>query len=196
VSSYLATLRPPKALGLRLFLLLAMATVAIAMAADAWRLRQERTRVLGQLQREASLVTKAIEGQVRPLLAVADDRPLAALLEDIRQAKDAECVAVYSLAGRRLRAAFEPGVADRGPDICASAITPTPTAEAVSAQWSGSGTYNIQIPLTPADKPVAILKMVFDAARVSGPLQEFRNSVVVERVLVLLAMGATLWLGG
>jgi signal transduction histidine kinase len=37
--------------------------------------------------------------------------------------------------------------------------------------------------------------MVFDAARVSGPLQEFRNSVVVERVLVLLAMGATLWLG-
>jgi signal transduction histidine kinase len=195
VSSYLATLRPPKALGLRLFLLLAVAIVAIAMAADGWRLRQESTRVLGQLQREATLVTRAIEGHVAPLLAVADDGQLAALLEDIRQAKGAECVGIYSLAGRRLRAAFEPGLADRGADICPPTITPTATAEAVSAQWSVSGTYNIQTPLTPADKPQAILKMVFDAARVSGPLQEFRKSVVVERVLVLLAMGATLWLG-
>jgi signal transduction histidine kinase len=181
--------------GLRLFLILAAATVAIAMAADAWRLRQERTRVLAQLQREASLVTRAIEGQVSPLLRAADDLRLAGLLEDIRQAKDAECVGVYSLEGRRLRAAFEAGAADRGPDVCPPEITPGPAAEAVSAQWGLSGTYNVQVPLTPDDTPQGILKMVFDAARVSAPLQEFRNSIVVERALVLLAMGATLWLG-
>jgi signal transduction histidine kinase len=195
VSRHLATLLPPKGVGLRLFLLLAAAMVAIAVAADAWRLRQERTRVLAQLQREASLVTQAIEGQVSPLLRAADDLQLAGLLEDIRQAKDAECVGVYSLQGRRLRAAFESGAADRGPDVCAPEIVPGPAAEAVSAQWGLSGTYNVQVPLAPDDTPQGILKMVFDAARVAGPLQQFRNSLVVERVLVLLAMGATLWVG-
>jgi two-component system, NtrC family, sensor histidine kinase HydH len=194
VSSHVATLLP-RGVGLRLFLLLATAIVAIAMAADAWRLRQERTRVLAQLEREASLVTKAVEGQITPLLRASDDVRLPGLLEDIRVAKDAECVGVYSLDGRRLRASFESGAADRGPDICAPTITPGPVAEAVSGQWGLSGTYNVQVPLTHDDAPQAILKMVFDAARVSGPLQEFRNSLVVERTLVLLATGATLWLG-
>jgi signal transduction histidine kinase len=195
VSRHLTALLSPKGVGLRLFLLLAAALVAIAMAADAWRLRQERTRVLVQLQREAILVTQAIEGQVSPLLRAGDDVRLAGLLEDIRQAKNAACVGVYDLQGRRLRAAFEAGAADRGPDVCAPAITPGPVAEALSAQWGLSGTYNIQVPLSPDDTPQAILKMVFDAARVAGPLQEFRNSIVLERALVLLAMGVTLWLG-
>jgi hypothetical protein len=141
VSKHLTALLPPKGVGLRLFLLLTGAIVAIAMAADAWRLRQERTRVLAQLQREASLVTQAIQGQVAPLLRAADDLRLVELLEDIRQAKDAECVGVYSLEGHRLRAAFEPGAADRGPDVCAPEITPQPVAETVSARWGLSGTY-------------------------------------------------------
>jgi signal transduction histidine kinase len=195
VSNHLTALLPPKAVGLRLFLLLTAAIVAIAMAADAWRLRQERTRVLAQLQREASLVTQAIQGQVAPLLRAADDLPLVELLEDIRQAKDAECVGVYSLEGRRVRAAFEPGAADRGPDVCAPEITPQSVAEAVSAQWGLSGTYNVQVPLTANDAPQGILKLVFDAARVAGPVQEFRNSLLIERALVLVAMGVTLWIG-
>lgn len=195
MSTYLTTLRAPKRLGLRLFLLLTVAIVAISMAADAWRLRQEQARVLAQLQREASLVTQAIEGQVAPLLEVADERRLGGLLEDIRQAKQAECVAVYSLEGRRLQVAFEPGPRDRGPDVCPSAITPQPVAEAVSAQWSGSGTYNLQVPVTPNRTPQGILKLVFDAGRVSGPLEAFRNSILVERGLVLLALGLTLWIG-
>ncbi|MGH7359587.1 MAG: HAMP domain-containing protein, partial [Candidatus Rokuibacteriota bacterium] len=195
MSNHLIALAPPKGVGFRLFLLLACAIVAIAMAADAWRLRQERIRVLAQLQREASLVTQAIQGQVGPLLRAADDDRLGGLLEDVRQAKDAECVGVYSLEGRRVRAAFEPGSADRAPDVCAPAITPQPVAEAVSGQWALSGTYNVQVLLTADDRPQAVLKLVFDAARVSGPLQVFRNSILVERALVLLALGVTLWIG-
>ena len=195
VNRHLTALPAPKGVGLRLFLLLAGAIVAIAMAADAWRLRQERTRVLSQLQREASLVTQAIQGQVAPLLRAEDDLRLVGLLEDIRQAKEAECVGVYSLEGRRVRAAFEAGAADRGPDVCAPKITPQPVAEAVSARWGLSGTYNVQVPLTADDTPQGILKLVFDAARVAGPLQEFRNSILVERALVLVAMGMTLWIG-
>jgi two-component system, NtrC family, sensor kinase len=194
VSKHLTTLLPRR-VGLRLFLLLAAAIVAIAMAADAWRLGQERARVLDQLEREASLVTQAIEGQVASLLHAADDPRLSGLLEDIRRAKNAECVGVYSLEGQRLRAAFESPATERGPDVCALRITPGPAAEAVSAQWGLTGTYNVQVPLTPDDTPQGILKMVFDAARVSGPLQEFRNTLVVERTLVLLATGVTLWLG-
>jgi signal transduction histidine kinase len=181
--------------GLRLFTLLTVAIVVIAMAADAWRLRQERRRVLAQLQREASLVTQVIESQVALLVRDRDNPRLVELLEDIRQAKDADCVGVYSLAGRRLRAAFEPGAAERGPDVCPLEITPQPVAEAVSAQWGLSGTYNIQVLLTPEDSPQGILKLVFDATRVAGPLQELRNSIVIERALVLLAMGVVLWLG-
>jgi signal transduction histidine kinase len=195
VSRHLAAFPAARSLGLRLFLLLAAAIVAVAMAADAWRLRQERTRVLAQLKREASLVTQAIEGQVAPLLRAPDDLRLGALLEDIRQAKDADCVGVYSLEGRRVRAAFEPGAAERGPDVCPREITPQPVAEAVSAQRGLSGTYNVQVPLTPEDTPQGILKLVFDATRVSAPLLELRNSILVERALQLLAMGVMLWLG-
>jgi signal transduction histidine kinase len=195
VSQHVIALLSPKGVGLRLFLLLTAAIVAIAAAADAWRLRQERTRVLAQLEREASLVTQAIQGQVAALLRTADDPGLAGLLEDIRQAKDAECAGVYSLAGRRVLVAFEPGATNRGPDICPPEIAPRPVAEAFAAQWGLSGTYNVQVPLTDDETPQGILKLVFDAARVSGPLQEFRNSILVERALVLLAMGATLWVG-
>jgi signal transduction histidine kinase len=195
VSSHLTTLRAPRSVGLRLFLLLSTAIVAVALAADAWRLRQERARVLAQLQREASLVTQAIQGQIAPLLGATDDSRLAGLLEDIREAKDADCVGVYSLEGRRVRATFEPGAADRGADVCGPEIVARPVAEAVSAQWGLSGTYNIQVLLNHDDTPQGILKLVFDATRVSGPLQEFRNSLLVERALVLLAMGVMLWLG-
>jgi signal transduction histidine kinase len=195
VSSHLTTLLAPKSVGLRLFLLLTAAIVAVAMAADAWRLRQERTRVLAQLQREASLVTQAIQGQIALLLGAADDSRLAGLLEDIRAAKDADCVGVYSLEGRRVLATFEPGATDRGADVCGPEIVARPVAEAVSAQWGLSGTYNIQVLLNRDDTPQGILKLVFDATRVSGPLHEFRNSILVERALGLLAMGVMLWLG-
>lgn len=187
---------PPKGVGLRLFLLLVAAIAVIATAADAWRLRQERTRVLAQLEREASLVTQAIEGQVAPVfLGGADAVRLAGLLEDIRQAKDAECVGVYTLEGRRIRAAFDPALAERGADICPADIAPRPAAEAVSAWWGLAGTYNVQILLTPDDTPRGVLKLVFDADRVAGPVQELRKSILVERGLVLLATGVTLWLG-
>jgi signal transduction histidine kinase len=195
VSSHLTALLAPKSVGLRLFLLLTAATVGVALAADAWRLRQERARVLAQLQREASLVTQAIQGQIAVLLRSPDDPRLTELLDDIRQAKDADCVGVYTVLGRRLRAAFEPGAGDRGPDVCPLEIAPQPVAEALSAQWGLSGTYNIQVPLTPDDAPRGILKLVFDTARVSGPLHAFRNSILVERAVVLLATGVMLWLG-
>jgi signal transduction histidine kinase len=195
VSSHLTALLAPRSVGLRLFFLLTAATVGIALATDAWRLRQERARVLAQLEREASLVTQAIQGQIAVLLRAPDDLRLAELLDDIRQAKDADCVGVYTVQGRRVWATFEPGAADRGPDVCPLEIAPQPVAEAVSAQWGRTGTYNIQVPLTPDDVPRGILKLVFDAARVSGPLQAFRDSILVERALVLLAMGVMLWLG-
>jgi signal transduction histidine kinase len=195
VSSHLRALLAPRSVGLRLFLLLTAATVGIALAADAWRIRQERARVLAQLQREASLVTQAIQGQIAVLLRGPDDPGLAELLDDIRQAKDADCVGVYTAQGRRVWAVFEPGAADRGPDVCPLEIAPQPVAEALSAQWGLSGTYNIQVPLASDDAPRGILKLVFDAARVSGPLQAFQNSVLIERALVLLAMGVMLWLG-
>ena len=195
MSTHRSRVLPPKGVGLRLFLLLVAAIAAIAAAADAWRLRGERVRVLAQLEREASLVTQAIEGHVAPILAGADAGRLAGLLEDIRQAKDAECVGLYTLEGRRIHAAFDAAGTDRGPDICPAEIAPRPAAEAVSSQWGLSGTYNIQVLLTPDHTPRGILKLVFDAARVSGPVQELRNSILVERALVLLATGVTLWLG-
>jgi signal transduction histidine kinase len=194
VSKHLAAL-VPKRLGLRLFLVLAGAMLVIAMAADAWRLRQARARVLAQLQREASLVAQAIEGQVGPLLRAGDDLRLAGLLEDVRQAKDAACVGAYSLEGRRLQAAFDAAATVRGPDVCPPAILPVAVAEAVAAQWGLSGTYNLQLLLTPDDLPRGILKLVFDAGRVSGALQQFRDSILVERALVLLATAVTLWIG-
>ena len=177
VSKLPTALPLPRGVGPRLFLLLVVAIVAIAIAADAWRLRQERTRVLAQLQREASLVTQAIEGQVVPVPRDEDDGRLAGLLEDIREAKDAECVGLYSLAGQRVRAVFRPDAVDRASAVCAATIAPRLTAEAVAAHWGVAGTYNVQVAVTPADTPEGILKLVFDAERVSGPLGEFRTGL-------------------
>lgn len=195
VSSHLAKLRPLNRIGMRLFLLLTLAIGAITIATDAWHLRQERRRVLAQLQREASLVAQAIEGQVVPLLQAAGDPKLERLLEDIRKAKEAECAAVYDLDGHRLRATFEVGMTDTSPDLCPAIVAPRAVAEAVSARWALSGTYNLQVLLTPNDTPRAILKLVFEVARVSGPLKAFRNSILVERALTLTVIGLLLWTG-
>jgi signal transduction histidine kinase len=117
------------------------------------------------------------------------------LLEDIRGAKGAECVGIYSLEGRRIQAVFEPGGEPAHSDVCPPEVTPQPVAEAVSAQWGLSGTYNLQVPLTPNNAPQAILKLVFEMARVSAPLQALRESILVERALALVALGLVLWAG-
>lgn len=186
---------PPNRLGMRLFLLLALAIVAISVATDAWRLRQEHRRVLAQLQREASLVAQAIEGQVASLLHAVEEEKLATLLDDIRAAKGAECAAVYTLQGDRISASFAAGTTERGPDVCPAVVTPQTVTEAVFAQWGLSGTYNLQVLLTPGNMPRAILKLVFEEDRVSEPLQELRNSILVERLLALAAIALLLWIG-
>ncbi len=151
--------------------------------------------MLAQLQHGASLIAQAIEGQLVPLLDAADHPRLAGLLEDIRKAKGAECAAVYDLRGRRLHVAFEPGMTDTSPDICPPVVTPRATAEAVSAQWGPADTYKLQLLLTPDDTPRAILNLAFRIARVSGPLQEFRNSILIERALTIAVIGLILWTG-
>ncbi len=195
MTAHVGKLLPLNRLGMRLFLLLTLAIAAITMATDAWQLRQERRRVLAQLQHGASLIAQTIEGQVVPLLEAPDDPRLAGLLEDIRKAKRAACAAVYDLNGRRIRAVFEAGMTDATPDICPPVVTPRAVAEAVSPQWALSDTYNLQVLLTPDDRPRAILKLAFRIARVSGPLEEIRSSILVERALTLAAIGLILWTG-
>ncbi len=195
MSRYISGLRPLNRLGVRLFLLLALAIAAITIAIDAWQLRREHGRVLAQLQHGASLIAQTIERQVLPLLEAGDAPGLAVLLEDIREAKGAECAAVYDLKGRRIRAAFRPGVADTSPVVCPPVVTPRAVAEAVPAHWSLSDTYALQVLLTPDDRPRAILKLAFKVARVAGPLEQFRKSILIERALTLVAIAVILWIG-
>jgi signal transduction histidine kinase len=194
VSRYVSEILP-NGLGVRLFLALTLAIVVITLTTDSWRLRQEYRRVLAQLQREASLVAQAIEGHVASQLSSIEDGTMLRLLEDIRKAQGAECVAVYSLEGRRLVASFVTRTTEQRPDVCPVTVLPQPVAEAVFARWGHSGTYNLQLPLTPSDVPRAILKLVFDEARVSESFEELRNSILLERVLVLAAIGLMLWIG-
>ncbi len=195
MSAHIAMLLPLKRVGMRLFLLLTLAIAVITMATDAWQLRQERRRVLAQLQHGASLIAQTIEGQVAPLLESPDDPRLAALLEGIRKAKGAACAALYTLKGRRICATFEAGMTDASPNICPPVVTPHAGEEAVSIQSTLSDTYNLQVLLTPDDRPLAILKLAFRIARVSGSLEEIRNSILIERVLTLVTIGLILWTG-
>ncbi|HSB69621.1 MAG TPA: ATP-binding protein [Candidatus Methylomirabilis sp.] len=195
MSARVAKLLPLNRLGMRLFVLLTLAIASISIAIDAWQLRQEHRRVLAQLQHGVSLIAQAIEGQLVPLLEAADDPRLVGLLEDIRKAKGAECAAVYDLKGRRLRAAFAAGMTDTSPDFCPPVVKPRAEAEAVSTQWEPADTYKLQVLLTPDDRPRAILKLAFRIARLSGPLTELRNSILIERALTLAAIGLILWTG-
>ncbi|MFB3817420.1 MAG: sensor histidine kinase [Candidatus Methylomirabilales bacterium] len=194
MSRHVARLLAASPLGVRLFLLLTLAIAAITIAIDAWQLRQEQQRVLAQLQHGATLIARTIEGEVGSLLESPDDPRLARLLEDIREAKGAECAAVYDLEGRRVGAAFEAGATGTRRRACPPMVKPRAVAEAVSSQWARTDTYNLQILLT-ADDRRAILKLAFRIARLSGPLKEFRNSILVERALTLAAIGLILWWG-
>lgn len=195
VSRHLAGFPPLNRLGLRLFLLLTLAIACITLAIDAWQLRQEHRRVLAQLQHGASLIAQAIERHTAFLLDEANDPRLAELLEDIRQAKGAECTAVYDLEGRRIRAAFGPGVAETSAGVCPPVVKPRAVAEAVPDQRSPSDTYNLQVLLSPDDRPRAILKLAFRVARVAGPLEKIRKGILIERALTLAAIGLILWMG-
>lgn len=181
-------------LGLRLFLVVALAIVAITMTYDVLRIRREGARLRAQLEKEVGLVARAVEGPLHFWIRTGHRQELETLLGDIRDAKDALCVGVYNLAGRldlaSGAAAEGTGSAAGCPQIL-EAETPT---ESILGRWSALGTFRILALLTHEGDRIATLKVVLPATVIADPLRRHRDVIAVERGLVLAAIGISLWL--
>ncbi|MBI4390411.1 MAG: HAMP domain-containing protein [candidate division NC10 bacterium] len=181
-------------LGPRLFLAVTLVVLAITAAYDLLRLQRARQGLLGQLEREASLVARAVEGPLRFWMRTGDRQELEGLLADIRNAKGATCVGVYDLSGRLDVASREEAGGSEDWDGCAETLAAGTISEAALSQWSPLGTFRILAPLTRDGAQIATLKLVLPSTVLSDPLRRQRDVILMERALFLAAIGITLGL--
>jgi signal transduction histidine kinase len=177
-------------LGARLFLLLALAILAVTLAYDVFRLQRERQAFMAQIRREASLVGRAVDGALQLWLRTGSRNELERLLTDVRVAKDALCVGLYDRASRLVLAS----AADDGESACPGSLsTPEPEDEVLS-RWNPFGSFTLVVPLARDGERGAALKLVLPSSQITEPIRRQRNVVLTERVLTLAALGIALWL--
>lgn len=181
-------------LGPRLFLLVTVAIVGITVAYDILRLQRERQAVIAQLEREATLVARAVEGPLQFWLRTGNREELERLLGDIRDAKGATCVGIYDPGGTlNLASAADPEDAAT-PAACPKTLEAMTVAEAILSRWSPLGTFHILAPLTREGSRVATLKLVLPSTVITDPIRRHRDVLIMERGLILAAIGLIVWL--
>jgi len=183
-----------KRLGTRLLLILTLAILAITVAYDFLRLQREHRTVFARLEREVSLVARAVEGPLWFWMRTGNREQLESLLRDIREAKGAICVAIYDL-NRRLTLASS---ADQGngdtPGGCPEALDAEVATESILDRVSPLGTFRIVAPLTREGARVATLAVALPSTAITDPIRRQRIVLIAERALVLATIGITLWL--
>jgi signal transduction histidine kinase len=181
-------------LGPRLFLLVSLAIVGITVAYDLLRLQRERRVVIAQLEREAALVARAVEGPLQFWLRTGRRQELERLLQDIREAKGATCVGVYDPDGD-LDIAVSADPDETGvPDACPERLLDDLVGESLLSRWSPLGTFRILAPFTRDGGRIATLKLVLPSTVITDPLRRQRDVLILERGLILAAIGLIVWL--
>ena len=180
-------------LGLHLFLTVTVVVLSITAAYEFLRLLRERRDVLVQLEREAGLVARAVEGPLEFWMRTGRRHELERLLRDIREAKGATCVGVYDASERlEIASADEAHVATaKG---CPGILERGMATKHLWSRWDTYGTFRIQAPLAQDSTRIGTLKLVFPASTVMEPIRHRRNVLIAERAVVLVAIGVTLWL--
>lgn len=116
------------------------------------------------------------------------------LLRDIREAKGATCVGIYDPDGT-LDLASGPEDGDpAAPGGCPQTLEDDSLAESIFSRLSPLGTFHILAPLSRQGSRIATLKLVLPATLITDPLRRQRDVILVERGLVLIAIGIILWL--
>ena len=177
-------------LGTRLFVLITLAVVAATMAYDVFRLRRERGTLITQLEREVSLVARALESPFHYWRQTGRPEEFDTLLEDVRLAHSAVCVGVYEAGGRLVVASAADAADSRH---CPATLELESDLEATLGRWSPAGTFRILAPLTRGASETTTLALVLESTLITDPLRRQRNVIFVERALVLAAIGIVLW---
>jgi signal transduction histidine kinase len=178
-------------LGTRLFLLIALAMVTATLAYDVFRLRREGGAHITQLEREVSLVARGLESPFHYWMETGRRaEELDTLLGDVRLALSALCVGVYDAEGTLVVASTAETAASR---YCPEALELESELEGVLGRWSPAGTFQIVAPLTRGVSGTTTLALVLESTRITDPLRRQRNVIVVERALLLAAIGVVLW---
>jgi signal transduction histidine kinase len=182
-------------LGTRLFLIVTLIVVSVTLAYDSFLLQRERGTLIAQLEREVSLMSRALEGPLQVWVRTGRVQQFEALLRDIRLAVAATCAGVYDGAGRLVLASTtDPAEADDASD-CPEALDTEGAIEATLSRWSPLGTFKILTPLARDTTEEAVtLKLVLPSTVITDPLRRQRSIIFMERGLVLAGIGAVLWL--
>jgi signal transduction histidine kinase len=77
---------------------------------------------------------------------------------------------------------------------CPRTLEGSTAADTLLSQWSPLGTFHILTPLTREGTRVGSLKLVLPSTVITDPLRRQRDVVIVERGLVLIAIGLIAWL--
>jgi signal transduction histidine kinase len=179
--------------GFRLFLVVTVTIVGITVAYDIFRFQRERHRLVRQLEREASLVARAVEGPLQFWFRTGSRGELENMLRNIREAKEAACVGIYDLEGRLEIASGAASGDAQHPVDCPERLDGEGTAGNALSAWDLLGTIRILVPLTPDGGHIATLGLVFPSTVITDPIRRQRNTIVLERGLVLAAIGVSLW---
>lgn len=180
-------------LGTRLFLFIVVAVVAATLAYDVFRLQRERGVLVAQLEREVSLVARALEGPFHFWRQTGRRQELEALLRDVRLAHAAVCVGVYDANGTLIVASTATDTEADKSLGCSPTLEGENVIEDTLSRWSPVGTFRILTPLTRGTAEVTTLKLVLESSVITDPLRRQRNVIFVERALVLAAIGLVLW---
>lgn len=181
-------------LGTRLYFLVALAVVGATMAYDVFRLQRERGTLVTQLEREVSLVARALQSPFHFWLQTGRPEEFEDLLRDVRLAHSAVCAGVYDAAGRLIVASTQDATDARGSADCPATLDVESDIEATLSRWSPMGTFRILAPLTRGTSATTSLALVLESTHITDPLRRQRNVILVERGLVLAAIGVVLWL--
>lgn len=177
-------------LGVRLFLLIALAIVGVTLSYDVFRLQRERRAFMTQLEREAFLVARAIEGPLQLWLGTGSRTELERLLTDVRVVKDVRCVGLYTSAGQPDLAASAAGEGE----ACVQPLSAAQLQGGAHGAWNPFGDFTVLVPILSEGDRLATLKLVLPASHITGPLREQRNATMVERALILGALAVVVWL--
>lgn len=181
-------------LGPRLFLPVTLFIVGITLTYDVFRLQRERGAVIRQIEREAALVARAVEGPLQFWMRTGYRTELESLLRDIRDAKGATCVGIYSADGR-LEIAPGPSPEDTGgPSGCPTRLDGETPVESILSHWSPLGTFHVLVPLLRGGASIGTLMLDLPSTLITDPIRRHRNVILVERGLVLAAIGLIVWL--
>lgn len=177
-------------LDVRFLLIGGLVLLAVMGTYDLFRLQRARRTFLAQREREVALLARAVEGPYLRWRHQGERGPLEQVLEDVREAKEAVCVGIYDPGGRLTIESMVRHLNTASTHCPEQFLAVPPPESALGRLTSPLDTVRFTAPLTEQDgEQVGTLVLALPTALIADPLRRQRTVLLVERLLILAALG-------